>query len=60
MVIVSDDSDRVPVTSATCFLLAEAAGPSAELRILPGAGHRLRAEPSGRRPARRLVGATRP
>ncbi|HLX89211.1 MAG TPA: prolyl oligopeptidase family serine peptidase [Acidimicrobiales bacterium] len=43
LVVHGADDDEVPVSDAR--LLAEAAGRSAELRILPGAGHRLRADP---------------
>jgi uncharacterized protein len=37
------EDEAVPVSDAR--LLAEAAGASAELHVLPGAGHRLRADP---------------
>lgn len=37
------DDDEVPVSDAR--LLADAAGPCAELHVLAGAGHRLRADP---------------
>ncbi len=37
------DDEEVPVADGR--VLAEAAGPGAELRILAGAGHRLRADP---------------
>ncbi|HZU78986.1 MAG TPA: alpha/beta hydrolase, partial [Acidimicrobiales bacterium] len=37
------DDDEVPVADAR--LLADAAGPAAELHVLAGAGHRLRADP---------------
>lgn len=37
------DDDDVPVADAR--QIAEAAGPRAELHVLPGAGHRLRADP---------------
>jgi putative redox protein len=37
------DDEEVPVADGR--ILAEAAGPSAELRVLQGAGHRLRADP---------------
>jgi putative redox protein len=43
LVVHGAEDDEVPVSDAR--LLAEAAGRSAELRILPGAGHRLRADP---------------
>lgn len=43
LVVHGADDDEVPVSDGR--LLAEAAGRSAELRILPGAGHRLRADP---------------
>lgn len=43
LVVHGADDDEVPVSDAR--LLAEAAGRSAELRVLPGAGHRLRADP---------------
>jgi putative redox protein len=43
LVVHGADDDQVPVSDAR--LLAEAAGKSAELRVLPGAGHRLRADP---------------
>ena len=43
LVVHGADDDEVPVSDAR--LLADAAGRSAELRILPGAGHRLRADP---------------
>ena len=44
MLIVHGTEDKgVPVSDAR--LLAEAGGPSAELRLVAGAGHRLRADP---------------
>lgn len=43
LVVHGADDDEVPVSDAR--LLAEAAGRSSELRVLPGAGHRLRADP---------------
>lgn len=43
LVVHGADDDEVPVADAR--LLAEAAGRAAELRVLPGAGHRLRADP---------------
>ena len=43
LVVHGADDDEVPVSDAR--LLAEAAGRSAELRVLAGAGHRLRADP---------------
>lgn len=43
LIVHGAEDDEVPVSDAR--LLAEAAGRSAELRILPGAGHRLRADP---------------
>lgn len=43
LVVHGAEDDEVPVSDAR--LLAEAAGRSAELRILAGAGHRLRADP---------------
>ncbi len=43
LIVHGADDDSVPVGDAR--VLAERAGPSAELRILAGAGHRLRADP---------------
>jgi len=43
LVIHGADDAEVPMADARA--LAEAAGSSAELRLLPGAGHRLRADP---------------
>jgi putative redox protein len=43
LIVHGAEDDAVPVSDART--LAEAAGPQAELRILPGAGHRLRADP---------------
>lgn len=43
LVVHGTDDESVPVADARA--LAEAAGPRAELRLLAGAGHRLRADP---------------
>ena len=43
LIVHGAEDEAVPVSDAR--ILAEAAGDSAELRILPGAGHRLRADP---------------
>ncbi|HXX89827.1 MAG TPA: hypothetical protein VEI83_06370 [Acidimicrobiales bacterium] len=43
LIVHGAEDESVPVSDAR--LLAEAAGASAELHILPGAGHRLRADP---------------
>lgn len=43
LVVHGADDDVVPLSDAR--QLAETAGPGAELRVLPGAGHRLRADP---------------
>jgi len=43
LIVHGAEDEAVPVSDART--LAEAAGPGAELRILPGAGHRLRADP---------------
>jgi putative redox protein len=43
LVVHGAEDDEVPVSDAR--LLAESVGRSAELRLLPGAGHRLRADP---------------
>jgi len=43
LVVHGADDDEVPVTDGR--RLAEFAGPRAELRVLAGAGHRLRADP---------------
>jgi len=43
LIVHGAEDDAVPVSDAR--ILAEAAGAGAELRILPGAGHRLRADP---------------
>ncbi|MHB8438948.1 MAG: alpha/beta hydrolase [Acidimicrobiales bacterium] len=43
LVVHGLEDDEVPVADAR--LLADALGPAAELRILTGAGHRLRADP---------------
>ena len=43
LIIQGAEDDEVPLSDAR--RLAEAAGPGAELRVLPGAGHRLRADP---------------
>jgi uncharacterized protein len=43
LIVHGAEDEAVPVSDAR--LLAEAAGGSAELHILPGAGHRLRADP---------------
>jgi len=43
LVVHGADDEEVPV--AECRTLAEAAGSAAELRVLVGAGHRLRADP---------------
>jgi len=43
LVVHGAEDDVVPVSDAR--QLADSAGPGAELRVLPGAGHRLRADP---------------
>ncbi|HXQ90926.1 MAG TPA: alpha/beta hydrolase [Acidimicrobiales bacterium] len=43
LVVHGADDEEVPIADGR--RLAEFAGPGAELRILPGAGHRLRADP---------------
>lgn len=43
LIVHGADDDSVPVADAR--VLADAAGPTAELRLLAGAGHRLRADP---------------
>lgn len=43
LIVHGTDDDGVPVSDART--LADAAGPAAELRLLAGAGHRLRADP---------------
>jgi uncharacterized protein len=43
LIVHGADDDIVPLSDAR--ELADAAGPGAELRVLPGAGHRLRADP---------------
>jgi len=43
LIVHGAEDQAVPVSDAR--ILAEAAAPSAELHILPGAGHRLRADP---------------
>ncbi|HXQ60942.1 MAG TPA: hypothetical protein VN796_01340, partial [Acidimicrobiales bacterium] len=43
LVVHGVDDDEVPLSDAR--VLAEAAAPGAELRVIGGAGHRLRADP---------------
>jgi len=43
LVVHGVEDDEVPLSDAR--LLADTVGPSAELRVIGGAGHRLRADP---------------